>query len=95
MKTSTKTKSSNGAKARVSSSKNSIEGRLIDLIDKKVSSVKIWNQPKRMTMPNGDRDWTVRVCWEVEKGEKRLESKWEGFETTEQAVKDLLKKCSG
>lgn len=72
--------------------KKSIADTFIDLIENKLSSVKIYNHVKRMDTPAG-RDFVVRVCWEVHKGEKRLESDWEGFETTEQAIKDLIKKC--
>ena len=54
--------------------------------------IKIWNQVKRM-----DGDWAIRVCWKAEKNpnttsEVSLECKWEGFETAEECIQDLMKK---
>ena len=55
--------------------------------------IKIAHQPKRMEV-DGHRNWTVRVCWEAEKHGVKLESEWEGFELAEDAVEDLIEKCS-
>ena len=67
---------------------------IADLINSQVTGIKIWNQAKRITTPTGDRDFAVRVCWRAYKGEKCLESKWEGFDTAEDAINDLIEKCS-
>lgn len=93
-KVSARAGSGNRKKDESFSNKNHIADKFIDLIENKISSVKINNQIKRLTLPDGSRVWNVRMCWEVVKEGKRLESKWEGFETAEEAIKDLLKKSA-
>lgn len=85
-------KSAPKKKAKKPAIKGSTGDRLIELFDKKLTSLTITSEVKRMTMPNGLRDWTVRVCWEATRGEKTYSCKWEGFETSEDAIKDLLKR---
>ena len=51
--------------------------------------IKIYNQIKRM-----DDGFVVRVCWEAENNNKRIECDWEGFKDTKEAIKDLINKCS-
>lgn len=71
--------------------KKSVGDQLMYLLEKKLSTLKIWNQPKRMDTRNG-RDWVVRVVYEATIGDKKIECDWEGFATAKGAVQDLIKK---
>ena len=72
---------------------NSLLDDLIKIIDNGWD-IKIYNQVKRMDDGRGYRNFVVRVCWEAENDEKRIECDWEGFEDTKKAIKDLINKCS-
>lgn len=55
--------------------------------------VRIYSTIKRMgTPPN--RDWYKRFCWEIRLDDKRIGSEWEGFETAQQAIQDLIDNVS-
>ena len=72
----------------------SLGDQLLEAIETNIGSLKIWNQPKRVTDKHGNRDWAVRLVYEAEiKGEK-IESEWEGFKSIKPLIKDLLKKVN-
>lgn len=56
--------------------------------------IQIKSQAKRMENKEGVRDWYVRFVWFVE-GEIKEECDWEGFETADECLADMLDKLRG
>ena len=61
--------------------------KLIKVIDKGWD-IEIYNQVKRM-----DDSFDIRVCWKAQNNDIKIESEWEGFENSEDAINDLIEKC--
>ena len=78
------------ADTKINGNNKYISDNLIHLMDNELTSLKFYNQPKRVTLPDGSRDWVVRVCWEAYKGNTLYKSEWDGFENTPDAIDDLI-----
>ncbi len=52
--------------------------------------VSIFNDVRRMEGSRGHREFLPRICWKATRRSQTIESAWEGFETAEEAIADLL-----
>ncbi len=64
---------------------------LVELIEIS-SSVAFGNTAKRLTLPDGKREWVVRVYYHANTPKGSLESPWEGFDTVKSAIEDLIRR---